>query len=181
MSVNEDGRPQTAGNGIMAQKERLQRQLLAARQLSERLLADFQTPEAWTHQVHPGCNHALWFAGHMAYADNFFISIVDPQRSEKRADFESKFGMGSQPTNSPADYPPADEVLQHMRERRRTLLEILDRLNDEALAGSTPAGAPEFLPDLASVFEMAVWHEGMHSGQLSVVRRSMGKPPVLGA
>ena len=68
-----------------------------------------------------------------------------------------------------------------MRERRRTLLDILDRLNDEALAASTPAGAPEFLPDLASAFEMAVWHEGMHSGQLSVVRRSMGKPPVLGA
>ncbi|MFM2096052.1 MAG: hypothetical protein RIS70_3176 [Planctomycetota bacterium] len=165
----------------MAQKERLQRQLRAARQHSERLLEDFHTPEAWTHQVHPGCNHALWFAGHMAYADNFFISIVDPNRSVKLPEFEAKFGMGSQPTNSPADYPTAESVLESMRERRGTLLEILGQLSDEALAGKTPDGAPEFLPDLASVFEMAVWHEGMHSGQLSVVRRAMGKPPIVGA
>ena len=56
----------------MGPKQRLQRQLVEMRQRSERLLADFRTPGQWTFQVHPSCNHALWFAGHMATSDNFF-------------------------------------------------------------------------------------------------------------
>ena len=43
-------------------KERLICRLKTAREFSEKLLADFKTPEQWTHQVHPNSNHALWFA-----------------------------------------------------------------------------------------------------------------------
>jgi uncharacterized damage-inducible protein DinB len=165
----------------MSMKERLRRQLVSARQLSERLLADFHTPEDWTRQVHPGCNHALWFAGHMANTDNFLISMIAPEQARDRAGFAAKFGMGSQPTSNPADYPPADEVLAAMRERRQALLALLDGLSDEDLAKKTAAGAPEFLSDFASVFELAIWHEGLHSGQLSIARRALGCAPVMGA
>jgi len=34
------------------------------------------------------------------------------------------------------------------------------------------------LADYAAVFEMAIWHEGLHSGQLSSVRRALGHGPV---
>jgi hypothetical protein len=65
-----------------------------------------------------------------------------------------------------------------MRERRRALLDVLDGLSDEDLARKTPVGAPEFLPDVASVFELAIWHEGQHSGQVSVARRALGHKPL---
>lgn len=164
----------------MSLKERLERQLASARQLSERLLADFKTPEDWTRQIHPGCNHALWFAGHMANTDNFLISLVAPERSWQNKDFGAKFGMGSQPSPNPADYPPPAEVLATMRERRQTLLSILNGLRDEDLAQKTPPGAPEFLADFGAVFELAIWHEGLHSGQLSLTRRALGHGPVMG-
>ena len=162
----------------MSQKERLRRQLQRVRQNSERLLADFRTPEEWTFQVHPNCNHALWFAGHMATSDNFFLSLVAPEKSQKLAEFQAKFGMGSQPTNQPAEYPAPESVLATMRERRKMLLDVLDGLTDEDLARKTPNGAPEFLPDVASVFELAIWHEGQHSGQVSVARRALGHKPL---
>jgi uncharacterized damage-inducible protein DinB len=54
----------------------------------------------------------------------------------------------------------------------------LEAMSDEDLAESTPAGAPEFLPDVGSVFELAVWHEGQHRGQLSVARRALGHKPL---
>lgn len=149
--------------------------------MSEKLLADFKTPQEWVHQVHPGCNHALWFAGHMANTDNFLLSLVAPASSVSLEGFNARFGMGSQPTNQPAEYPPAEAVLATMRERRSQLLGVLSRLSDEDLAQKTPAGAPEFLPDIASVFEMAIWHEGLHAGQLSVVRRALGHQPLVGA
>jgi uncharacterized damage-inducible protein DinB len=162
----------------MSQKERLQRQLARVRQNSERLLADFRTPEEWTFQVHPSCNHALWFAGHMATSDNFFLSLVATDKSQKLPEFQAKFGMGSQPTNQPAEYPAPESVLAAMRERRGTLLEVLQGMTDEDLARKTPDGAPDFLPDVASVFELAIWHEGQHSGQVSVARRALGHKPL---
>jgi uncharacterized damage-inducible protein DinB len=162
----------------MALKERLARNLVKMREMSERLLADFHTPEQWVFQVHPNCNHALWFAGHMAQLDNFFISLVAPERVQKLPDFAVKFGMGSQPTNDPADYPPPESVVETMRERRRVLLDVLEGLTDDDLVKKLPAGTPDFLSDVGSVFEMAIWHEGQHRGQISVVRRALGHKPL---
>jgi uncharacterized damage-inducible protein DinB len=162
----------------MGLKQRLQRQLVNIRQMSERLLADFHTPQEWTFQAHPACNHALWFAGHMATSDNFFLSLVAPEKTKELPDFQAKFGMGSQPTNDPAAYPSPESIQATMRERRQALLAALEAMSDEDLAESTPAGAPEFLPDVGSVFELAVWHEGQHRGQLSVARRALGHKPL---
>ena len=81
-------------------KERLKRQLRQARQLSEKLLADFKTPEQWVYQVHENCNHALWFVGHMAHVDNFFVSLVAPDQAISLPKlYNDRFGMGSQPTS----------------------------------------------------------------------------------
>jgi hypothetical protein len=164
----------------MSLQQRLQRQLQNTRQMSEKLLADFKTPQDWVHQVHPGSNHALWFVGHMANTDNFLLSLVSPHSTIPLDGFHARFGMGSQPTDQPDAYPPAETVLATMRERRGRLLEVLAALSDDDLAKKNPDGAPEFLPDFASVFELAIWHEGLHSGQLSVTRRALGHKPLVG-
>jgi uncharacterized damage-inducible protein DinB len=162
----------------MSLKERLQRNLVNMRQMSERLLVDFHTPSEWVFQVHPNCNHALWFAGHMANIDNFFLSLVAPDKARPMPEFGARFGMGSQPTNSPGDYPPPESVLATMRERREALLAALDQMTDDDLAKKLPAGTPGFLSDVGSVFELAIWHEGQHNGQLSVARRALGHKPL---
>ena len=162
----------------MSAKSRLQKQLVNARDYSLSLLADFKSPEQWVHQVHAHANHALWFAGHMAMADNFFLSNVAPEKVVVRPEFEKAFGTGSQPTNNPADYPPAEEVLAVMKERRETLLGVLEGMGEADLEQPLPKARADFLPDVGSVFEMAVWHEGLHSGQLSVARRAMGHAPM---
>jgi hypothetical protein len=114
----------------------------------------------------------------MAVSDNFFISKVVPDKTRHQPEFELAFGTGSQPTNDPADYPAPEKVLDYMTERRATLLTALDALSDADLEQPLAKGAPDFLPDVGSVFEMAVWHEGLHSGQLSICRRAMGHKPV---
>lgn len=164
----------------MSNKDCLQRQMVKAREYTEKMLADFKTPEQWTHQVHKNANHALWFAGHMAFSDNFFISVVAPDRVAKLALPEDKFGMGSQPVSDPSAYPPPAEVLGVMRERRKTLLDALDKLNETDLVKPTSKELEGFCPTIGSVFEMAVWHEGLHSGQVSVARRAIGNKPVMG-
>ena len=158
-----------------------QRQLTTARDTSERYLADFQTPEQWTYQVHDKANHALWFAGHMGQTDNFLISLVAPEKAVSKDGWAAQFGMGSRPTNNPNDYPAVLEVLDYMRDRRRVLMEILGALSEEDLDRRTPEGAPEFLATYRQVFELAVWHEGIHVGQLTVARRALGHEPLIDA
>lgn len=164
----------------MGLRERIRQQLVSAREVSERFLADFQTPQQWLFQIHPGTNHALWFAGHMAQTDNFFVSLVDPSKAVSRDGWGDMFGMGSQPTNNPDDYPSPESVVEFMRDRRAALLAALDALDEAELDTPTPDGAPAFLADYGMVFQAAAWHEGMHAGQLSMVRRAMGHSPVLG-
>lgn len=162
----------------MNAKASLKRALKQVRGVSEELLATFDSGTDWTYQVFPGANHALWFAGHMAVVDNHFIAAIDPSRARPLPEFDRAFGKGSRPTNRPEDYPPVDDVLAAMRERRRAFLDLLAGLSDEQLSGPPQPGSPEFMRDVASVFELAVWHEGLHAGQVSVARRALGHGPV---
>jgi len=162
----------------MALKTRLQRQLASARQLTEGFLASLNGPEEWTHQVHPRANHPLWIMGHLAQTDNFLISLVAPEQALPLTEYQECFGMGSQPTNDIAAYPNLDDVRRTFQERREAMLNLLDSLNEDELSAALPEGTPDFLSDKASAFEMAIWHEGMHSGQLSVARRSLGYEPL---
>src|SRR4051812_27721073 len=162
----------------MSQADRLLRQLGMIRDMSEKMLAAFESPDDWCRQVVPGTNHALWFAGHMAMTDNYFISRVAPGSEKQFEGWDKFFGMGSKPTNDPDDYPPVAEVLDTMRERRRALIDLLQGRSDAELAAPPAAGASDFVPDLASIYEVAPWHEAIHLGQVTVVRRALGNRPL---
>lgn len=161
-------------------KQRLQRQLASARQMTEKLLSSLKSPAEWTHQVHPRANHPLWIMGHLAGTDNFLLTLMDPSQGRTLENYQQCFGIGSQPTSDITHYPPLEEVREYFHERRATLLAALDATTEAGLADPLPEGTPEFLSDRGSAFEMAVWHEGMHSGQLSVARRSLGYEPLSG-
>ena len=162
----------------MSLNARLKANLVQAREMTEGILATLKSPEEWTHQVHPKANHALWIVGHLGHADNFFMSLIDPEKSVEKEGWSEAFGMGSQPTSDPSVYPPKEEVLSYFRERRKTLLGLLDDLSEEDLATKTPEGSPDFMADFEQAFEMAMWHEGIHTGQLTVAHRSLGHPPL---
>lgn len=158
--------------------ERIVAQWTIVRDMSENLLADFETPEQWTRQLAPGTNHALWFAGHMSMADNSIIGMIDADRTKPMEEWNSAFNMGSQPTNNPDDYPPPAEVLDQMRERRGVLLELLLGLSDEQLTAPSNAFESMGQKDLGGLLEMMVWHEALHAGQISSIRRSLGHDPI---
>ena len=165
----------------MALKERLKTWLKQSRQTSEGMLADFKTPQDWVYQVDPSANHAMWFVGHMASTDTFVLSKIAPEKViELPANYKELFGMGSKPSSDPAIYPKPEEALQRFRDSRQALLAVLDNMSEEDLAKAIPEGGPGFLTDNASMFELLVWHEGLHCGQMSVARRALGHAPLMG-
>ena len=166
---------------IMKLADRILRQLNEVRDRSEKLLSAFQTPEHWTHQLAAGTNHALWFAGHMAACDNWLIGIVATDRAKQMDDWYTLFGTGSRPTSDPDNYPPPAAVLDAMRERRGVLTEILNGLSDEELERAAPEAITDWCPDVGTIFEGSVWHEAMHAGQVTLIRRALGHEPLFSA
>jgi len=159
-------------------QERLYSRLKNARIFTERLLEDFSGASSWVYQVTPDANHALWFVGHMGVTDNFMISILNPHLACLPDGYAHLFGIGSQPVDDITRYPDVQQVRDFMCSRREVLLGILSNLSDKELGAATPDGAPKFMADFAAVFEMAIWHEGMHCGQLTTTRRSLGFAPL---
>ena len=164
----------------MKATEFIQQGLNGARRYTEALIEKFATPEEWVAQPYPGANHALWCIGHIAGTDNMCLSILAPEKAREMKGYKELFGGGSTPQADVSAYPPVEEVLAYFRERRETLLEVFAGLTDDDLDRETPEGAPDFLPTVGAVFNIAIWHEGLHAGQASIAHRSLGKPPVMG-
>ena len=156
--------------------------LKLSRRLTTSLLADFNTLYDWFYQPHENANHALWIVGHLGLADNAFISKFRPKLGDHREGWQELFWFGSQPVTNPKKYPPIDEILDYFDNRRQVLLQVLEQLDiDELLAPAPPEDSQSPLagaPNIGHVFFFVAYHEGMHSGQLSVVRRGLGHSPL---
>ncbi len=164
----------------MTRKEFIKASLDFSRGFTNQLLDKFESESDWLHQVHPEANHALWCAGHLALTEQFFVGMLAPDNATDMSAAQKLFGMGSKPVNDAATYPKPAEVRKNLNEARANLLALLDSLSEEDLDKPTPEGAPEFLPTVESVFRLAVFHEGIHTGQATIANRSLGHSSVIG-
>jgi hypothetical protein len=140
---------------------------------------DDLTPDQFRYQPVPGANSAAWILGHLA---------TTLRRSAER------LGAGDLPAVDPAwaaKFVATKESagLQTDLGDPAELVRLFDACADklaEAVARVSPAdlgGPPSFKSPFATNFGEAVLfgvlHIAMHVGQLSTIRRSLGKPPVV--
>jgi len=157
-------------------KQHLVAQLNASRECLLGLAQDFEGDHV-VHQVFEGSTHCLWILGHVAVTDNMVISQIDASRKKELAGYWEKVGMGSTPVGDAGQYPTKDELLAALAERRQVLLDLVDGLTDADLARATTGPIKDFAPTIGELLRMGGWHEVMHAGQLSLIRRSLGFKP----
>lgn len=150
----------------------------SAKLLLHRMIDDL-SPADFAHQPVPGANSAAWVIGHLALslrktAERLGVTdlpAVDPALADRLATTkkpaEDQSGLGD----------PAGLV--------RLFDACIDRII-AAIPGLTAeqlAGPPTFPSPFASNFAegllFGAMHVVMHCGQLSTVRRGLGKPPVV--
>lgn len=134
--------------------------------------------ENWCHQVTDGCNHPMWIVGHMAWTDDYFLQKLGGKPSALPADWGEKFGMGSKPSSDAGAYPPASEVREKFNNLRESLVAWYRGLSDEQLAAPLPEDLSGFAPNHAAWAGTMGWHEGLHTGQLTMARKSLGMTPL---
>lgn len=150
-----------------------------ARKMTESLIERLESPSDWLAQPCDKANHPLWVIGHLALADNMFAASMSGGEKSFPKGWSELFWFGSEVHSEASKYPPAEEVLKYFREQRERLLEVLDGLSDEFLAGPTPDdGMFEDAPNMAQMLIFASFHEGIHFGQFTVAHRSLGHSPL---
>src|SRR5579871_628003 len=130
------------------------------------------------HQPFPGANHALWTMGHLATVDQFFLTTFTKHDPALFEQYKTLFFAKSTPSPNAADYPAPEVVREYFQSSRQAFRAWIESLNDAQLTAPLPPEQQRFSPTLGNLLVRLSWHEGMHYGQLTVIRKSLGLAPV---
>ncbi len=147
-----------------------------ARRVTLGLLEDIPEDKLF-YQPCPGANHALWIIGHVAWDDNFFLTALGGKQTDFPPAWNGLFGMGSVLQPQAAAYPSLAEIRQQLDARRDELIEWFKSMDGDQLVAPLPEDYHTFARDHAALMTSIAWHEGLHAGQLTVVRKALGLKP----
>ncbi|MEO0513349.1 MAG: DinB family protein [Planctomycetota bacterium] len=127
-----------------------------------------------------GGGNAAYAAGHIAFTDDSVLTMIAGQESELTEAEKTLFGGGATPSEQPSDYPSRQRILELFAERREKLLAYFRGLGDDELTAAVEGPMAQFGDTRAKLMASLAWHEAMHAGQLTVIRRQQGLPRVFG-
>jgi hypothetical protein len=138
--------------------------------------------EDWFRMPEPQVTHLAWQMGHLAMADyRLLLERIRGARPDDveliSADFLRLFGKTSVPQADQSQYPAPTEIRA-----------VFDRVHQQALRELPDLPEPEwnappvnphtlFNRKIDSLFWCA-HHEMLHAGQIGLLRRLLGSPPV---
>lgn len=123
---------------------------------------------------------AAYIAGHIAFTDDMTLQMLAGRGSMLSEAEQKLFGGGANPAADAARYPDREAMLRQMNSIREALLGYFKGLSDADLTAPVEGPLAQFGDTRAKLMASLAWHEGMHAGQLTVIRRQLGLPRVFG-
>lgn len=152
--------------------------LRSSKLMFHRYLDDL-TPEEFQHRPCLGANNASWIVGHLTCVDRAQLNRLEaaPLPPLPQGFIERFATTKAAATGTVADFGDAHELIRHFDEHRDLLIRTVERLPDSVLASPPTWDSPLFVDRGESLLFLGL-HTAMHLGQLSVIRRSLGRPPL---
>ncbi len=158
-------------NDLLASSYRMGQQMV-------HLMVDDLTEAEFHHQPLPGANSAAWIVGHLAVtARRTAERLGATELPELTEEFVARFSVTKQPAG-----------VQTELGDKATILGLFDTCVDKLIAAaqaipvdsltSPPANPSPFATNYGEAVLFGSLHFALHSGQLSTIRRSLGKPPL---
>ena len=123
-------------------------------------------------------NHAMWCAGHIAVTEDMFLVAMSGEPSNLPDQWNALFAYQTTPSDDAALYPSREALEAGLVGCREALVLYLSALSEEDLSKAMPDGLSTLAPTYAHVANALAFHEGVHSGQISVCRRMDGFAPL---
>jgi len=156
-------------------------QIVFARNYTIGLLDQTPTTE-WFRQPPGGVSHVGWQVGHLAFAEYrlalWRIRGRQPQDDSLFSqEFVRQFGANSLPDADPAKYPAPAEIRAVLDAVHAQALRELPGLEEAELDQPVPHPHPFAKTKLLALLWCA-HHEMLHVGQIGLLRRLLGYPPL---
>ena len=147
------------------------------RDLLHRMVDDLREEE-FRHQPVSGANSAAWIIGHLALTARRTAERLGatglPEVSEE---FAARFNTTKKPAEAQKELGTKAELLALFDASVEKLIEAVGAVATDAL--DRPQTATPFATNSGETILFGAMHVTMHCGQLSTIRRSLGKPPVV--
>ena len=130
------------------------------------------------HRTVPTANPAGWILGHLILTDRSLIKLLGGEPPALPSeDFETRFGRGE---NAPAanDFGDVESLPALFKAHRDALVAAVEAADDSVF--DRPLEKPSRIA--STVGEMLAFvpiHVAMHAGQITLIRRSLGRPPLV--
>lgn len=156
-------------------------QLNFARDYTRSLLADI-APDEWFAMPPGAPTHLAWQVGHLAMAE--YGLCLFRQRGRQEIDtelmtgkFRKQFSRGTTPEADASVYPPPAEIQATFERVHQQALLELPTFSAESLAVEIDMPYAATNTRLGAIL-FCSHHEMLHAGQIGLLRRLLGKPPV---
>jgi hypothetical protein len=149
--------------------------LATSQVMLRRLMADM-TPQDYLHRPTPQANCAAWIIGHLTLSERAALKALGGPLPELPEGYERRFSR-DEGCPQAAEFGDTSRLVDLFDEHRTRLIAAVRAATPEQLA--KPLDKPR--PLFSTVGEMAQFmalHGAMHAGQISMIRRTLGRPPL---
>ena len=148
----------------------------SSKDMVDALTADLKGSE-WNQRAVPDSNCPAWLIGHLILTDRRALALAGvTDLPELPAGFEARFGReGGAP--QAAGFGEASILMPLFDKQRDLLMNAIATLPASQFDQPLPKPHPRF-KTLGEFFLFMGAHVMMHAGQISTVRRSLGRPPL---
>ena len=144
-------------------------------QMFVHMFVDDLQPSEWTHVACPGANAPVWIVGHLAVSAYGLLGFVTQNRPVTPDEsLIAKYKGGSHYDADICTEKPA-ELLKHFDAITDSAIKIVGTLTPENFSRKIEHPRLANVGDAISIIGA---HPVLHSGQLSIIRRTLGKPAV---
>jgi hypothetical protein len=160
-------------NGVQT----IQAALEGTRFLLNWFVEDFSDADLFVRPV-PGANHAAWQIGNVIGGDKFLVTAQLPGAAypELPAGFREAHGNDGAKKDGPEGFLSKAEYLALFDQVRGATIATVGGLTDADLDRPTTGPFAKFAPTLGQLLLLVSNHTLLHAGQISVIRRKLGKP-----
>jgi uncharacterized damage-inducible protein DinB len=137
------------------------------------LLEDLSDADLLVRPV-PGANHIAWQMGHVIVAEHRFVAELGKSMPDLPAHFVEQHSKET--AGSDQGFLSKSEYLSIMASVRNATMAAVTAATNEELDRKYTGSMAQFCPTIGTVYALVASHATMHVGQVSVVRRKLGKP-----
>lgn len=135
------------------------------------------TDEEMMRRPAPKANHIKWQVGHLIAAEHDLIEKGAPGAMPPLPEgFADRYAKENSSVDDPAAFDSKEALLAAAEAQRAGTLAALEKIDEAEFDKETGI---EYAPTIGHLFSLQGSHWMMHAGQWAVVRRQLGREPIM--